>query len=132
VPIRSARAGHLVQYQRLAGAHTPTRVLLQDTARLSYFGIGLSKRPATIISALAFASPERPQGIHIGLRVIEEVSGEYCQHQVSQRVRELLIDPAGSPSGLPGGVGHVLRMGSRFSDHVRQGVNPCVARRGAW
>jgi len=63
-----------------------------------------------------YASPCLPQGIHIGLRVIEEVSREYSQSQVSKRVGQLLIAPAGLLSGLPGGAGNVSRIGSRFPD----------------
>jgi hypothetical protein len=66
--------------------------------------------------AAASAPLDLPQGIHIGLRVIEEVSREYRQPQVSKRVGQLLIAPAGLLSGLRGGVGNVSRIGSRFPD----------------
>src|SRR5260370_33232281 len=66
--------------------------------------------------AAASAPLDLRQGIHIGLRVIEEVSREYRRPQVSKRVGQLLIAPAGLLSGLPGGIGNVSRIRSGFPD----------------
>ena len=54
--------------------------------------------------------------IQVGLRIIEEVSREHRRPQISKRVGQLLIAPTGLLSGLPGGVGNVSRIGSRFPD----------------
>src|ERR1700732_2851015 len=66
--------------------------------------------------------------VWIGLRVIEEVSGEYRRSQVSKRVGQLLAAPAGLLSDLPGGIGNVSRIGSRFSDQSGQRVDFGIAR----
>jgi hypothetical protein len=56
--------------------------------------------------------------VYVRLRVIDVVSREYRRPQVSKRVGQLLIAPAGLLSGLPGGVGNVSRTGSRFPDQA--------------
>jgi hypothetical protein len=75
-----------------------------------------SSRASSHPAATESAPLDLPQGIHIGLRVIEEVCREYRQPQISKRVGQLLIASAGLLSGLPGGVGNVSRIGSRFPD----------------
>src|SRR6267142_4001245 len=107
----SARRRKLQRDVSWSGYQRIRRGPLKDIDRL----VGVGYPRVTNSGALSTRMrPCLPQGIHIGLRVIEEVSREYSQPQVSKRVGQLLIAPAGLLSGLPGGAGNVSRIGSRF------------------